>query len=59
MIRYVASLTLHFAEQEEGWVDATTGLPLSERMLRARFGCGQHAGRRCDAERQRRLGHAR
>ena len=34
MIRYAASLRLQFAEQEEAWVDAATGLALSERTLR-------------------------
>jgi hypothetical protein len=50
MLRYVASLTLHFAEQEEAWVDATTGLPLSEGMLRAL----RDTGRLCQPTRRHR-----
>jgi len=35
MITYAASLALRFQEQEEAWVDATTGLVVPDRVLQA------------------------
>lgn len=35
MVTYTAALTIRFHEQEEAWVDARTGLPVSERLLPA------------------------